>query len=168
MHTGYDVFKYKKATNRRLCTPKHAYQYRLTSVDFPYLFRIFPQSRQWAQPKQDPVDRKASRASSSSRLQSLETRLLFFSLKLDWQPPMHEVYLRSTMEHAQTSCGMWSNPIGPSTREHVYESITRLFVRGWGSVCRAPSQTRPHLQNARVGPCMEETGVGLVCGEEKA
>ena len=150
---------------------------------FSYLFRIFPQSRQWAQPKQDPVDRKASRASSSSRLQSLETRLLFFSLKLDWQPPMHEVYLRSTMEHAQTSCGMWSNPIGPSTRTRVQINHAPF---SWGGGAhsesiaiamyiyvsyQAPSRPRPIPRldppPKREGGPMEETRVGLVCGAGK-
>ena len=46
---------------------------------------------------------------------------------------MHEVYLRSIIEHAQTSCGMWSNPIGPSTRTRVQINHASL-VRGWGSL----------------------------------
>ena len=63
---------------------------------------------------------------------------------------MHEVYLRRLIEHAQTSCGMWSNPIGPSTRKHVYKSVTRLFVWGGaGWVCSSAQLEKGGVKGAR-------------------
>ena len=101
---------------------------------FSYLFRIFPQSRQWAQPKQDPVDRKASRASSSSRLQSLETRLLF-SLS---QTRLAAPNARGIFEKYHGACAnvMWH--VVQSDWSKYANTCTNqsraFFVRGWGSL----------------------------------
>ena len=55
----------------------------------------------------------------------------FFLSQIVIRNPMHEVYLIRRNEHAQTSCGMWSNPIGPSANDTC--TISHVdFVRGWG------------------------------------